>query len=286
MRDGVDLNTQLAEGFVLPPFGVPLEDMRGLKITATGAGFHARHQVEKREDVLPFVTSASLACGLHSGDPVLLAQVARDAIARGVQVGAHPSYPGVFSYGQQRIDLSDGALEAVLLFQLGAAAAVIAGAGGRMRHIKCHGPLAMDISYDTRFGRVMLEAVRKFDPGLLVIFAADSPGLDAARRAGLRAAGEGYADRGYGADGRPVPRDHPRALIEDASAVALRMRDILCEGRVTCVDGTRIALHAESVFLHSDTPGAATLAAAAVAAAREAGVALRPSAGMPDSAVD
>lgn len=280
MQSGVDLNTQLAEGFVLPPFGVPLADMRSLKIAATGEGFHARHQVALREDLLPFVTSASLACGLHSGDPVLLAQVARDALARGVQLGAHPSYPGVFSYGQQRVDLSDEALEAVLLFQLGAAAAVIAGVGGRMRHVKCHGPLGADISYDERVCRVMLAAVRKIDPALIIIFSAGSPGLEAARRAGMRAAGEGYADRGYGTDGRPVPRDHPRALIEDAPGVASRVRELLAEGRVTCIDGTRLALAADTLFLHSDTPGAATLAAAAVDAARAAGVALRPSAAL------
>ncbi len=276
MAAAVDLNSQLAEGFELPPFGVPLEDIARLTISATGERWHQRHSVVEREDVLPYVTSVSLCCGLHSGDPVLLKRAARAAVSRGIHVGAHPSYPGVFSYGQKRVDLSDDDLEAILLYQLGAAAAVVESVGSRVRHVKCHGPLSADVSYDERVCGVLIKAIAKFDPGLIVVCNAGSPGLEWVRSAGLRAAGEGYVDRGYDASGRPVPRGHAQALLTDAQAVRERTTQMVCDGRVTCVDGKTLAVNVDTLFLHSDTPGAAELGAGVVGALRAAGVALKP----------
>lgn len=275
MARAVDLNSQLAEGFVLPPFGVPLQQMETLSIASTGERWHERHSA-RREDVFPFITSASLCCGLHSGDPLLLRQAAQEAIGRGIALGAHPSYPGVFFYGQRRLELSDGDLEAVLLFQLGAAAAVVAGIGGKLRHVKCHGPLSGDVSYDERICHVLIRAIRAFDPGLIVVCNAGSPGLEWVRGAGIKAAGEGYVDRGYDAAGRAVPRDHPRALLTDPQEVRERTREMVVDGHVTCVDGKRIPLDVQTLFLHSDTPGAAALGAQVAATLRDCGVVLKP----------
>ena len=276
MDRAIDISSEMAEGFVLPPFGIPLEDLKTFS-TATGRTFHYRHLCPRNDDgVLPFISSVSLSCGLHSGDPVLLRQTAAKMIDRGIHIGAHPSYPGVFGFGQDRVDLPDDDLEATLLYQIGAVAAVVAGLGDRLRHVKCHGPLSADISYDERICSVMLSAIRKFDPELIVVFMANSPGLDFARSAGLRAAAEGYVDRGYATSGRLVPRDHPQALLSDPETAAQRVVDIVCDGQLTCVDGTRIALKADTFCLHSDTPGAVEFGAAVSKALGTRGITLKP----------
>lgn len=277
MKKAIDISSEMAEGFVLPPFGIPLEDLKRLKLAGTGEEFHRRHLLARYdEDVVPFISSVSLSCGLHSGDPVLLRRTAAKMIAKGVHIGAHPSYPGVFGFGQDRVTLPDEDLEAVFLYQIGAVAAVVEALGAKLRHVKCHGPLSMDISYDERICNVMLEAVRKFDPDLFIVFMANSPGLDFARNKGLRAAAEGYIDRGYGRDGRIVPRHHPQALLAQPEQAAQRILEIVCDGEVTCVDGTRIALKADTVCLHSDTPGAAEFGAAVSAALNSRGISAKP----------
>ncbi len=280
MDRAIDISSEMAEGFVLPPFGIPLEDLKKVR-TAAGRTFHYRHLCPRNDDaILPFISSVSLSCGLHSGDPVLLRNTAAKMIARGIHMGAHPSYPGVFGFGQDKVELPDDDLEAILLYQIGAVAAVVAGLGDRLRHVKCHGPLSADISYDERVCTVMLSAIRKFNPELIVVFMANSPGLDFARSAGLRAAAEGYVDRGYATSGRLLPRDHPQALLSEPETAARRVVDIVCDEQVTCLDGTRIALKADTLCLHSDTPGAADFGAAVSKALRARGIALKPLAGL------
>lgn len=277
MNRAIDISSEMAEGFVLPPFGIPLEDLQQLEISGTGQKFHHRHSLPRYDDdVLPFISSVSLSCGLHSGDPVLLRNTAVKMIARDIHMGAHPSYPGAFGFGQDRIEMSDDDLEATLLYQVGAVAAVVKGLGAKLRHVKCHGPLSMDISYEERTCNVMLSAVRKFDPELITVFMAGSPGLDFARSKGLRAAAEGYVDRGYDTSGRIVPRNHPQALLDDPEAAAQRVVDIVCDGQVTCVDGTRIGLQADTFCLHSDTPGAADFGAAVAEALQRRGIERKP----------
>lgn len=128
----------------------------------------------------------------------------------------------------------------------------------------------------------MIGAVRKFDPELIVVFNANSAGLAFARGEGLRAAGEGYIDRGYEPSGKLVARNHPQALLDDVTKIRERAVDMVCRGEVACVDGTTIRLDVETICLHSDTPGAGTFGAEVVAALKNERVAIRPLAALLD----
>jgi UPF0271 protein len=272
----VDIATETAEAFVLPPAGIPLTDLRTIRL-ADGRGVHRRHLQARDDDaVLPLVTSAHLCCGLHAGDPVAIGRVARALAARGVALGAHPSYPDLFGFGQVRMALAPEDLEAAVLYQLGALAGVLRGCGATLAHLKCHGALAFDMAYDEAVCDVMTAAVRRFDPALVMVFMAASPGLERARGQGMRVAAEGYIDRGYDRSGRLVPRDHPQALVSDPAAAARRALELVCEGRVTCVDGERIPLQVDTLCLHADTAGAGPIARAVVDALVARGVVLQP----------
>lgn len=277
MMSAIDLATETAEGFVLPPFGIPLEDLAKIELADSRRRFHYRHLQERHDhEVLRYVSSAYLACGAHSGDPVLMRRVAVEAVALGISLGAHPSYPDGFGFGQERVSLRSEDLEAVLLYQLGALASVVRGVGASLKHVKCHGALSFDISYEERFCATMVKAVKRFDPEMIVVFMAGSPGLRYARETGLRVASEAYVDRGYERSGRLVPRNHPQALIGEPAEAAKRILEIANEGKVTCVDGTRIDIAADTVCLHSDTRGAREIAAAVSAALKNHGIAVRP----------
>lgn len=275
--NAIDLATETAEGFVLPPAGVPFDDLKNLRLASTGRALHQRHlQARYDEEVWPFLSSAHLACGMHSGDPLLMRRIARELLARNIRLGAHPSYPDVFGFGQQRVAMDGEDLEAVIVYQLGALAAVVSVLGARLEHVKCHGKLAFDISYEERICAVMVAAVKKLDPEMIVVFMAGSPGIDYARGKGLRVAAEGYIDRGYDDKGHLVPRDHPQALIKEPARAAARALEIVCERKVTSVDGKIVPLEAHTLCLHSDTAGAGAIAAAVANAIKNRGVAVRP----------
>jgi lactam utilization protein B len=119
----IDFSTEVGEGFAIPPFGLPVDFWRGLD--AGGERIHPRHFMQRFEDeMLPYISSAGIACGVHSGDPVVIARAARRLAERDIAIGAHPSYPDVFHFGQHRVALEPAELEAVLLFQFGALGAI------------------------------------------------------------------------------------------------------------------------------------------------------------------
>ena len=277
MARSIDISSEMAEGFALPPFGLDRAVIEAIVVPGTGEHFHYRHGLPRFDDaVLPYISSASLACGLHSGDPLTLQRALPALLERGVRVGAHPSYPDVFRFGQRRIELAANELQAVVLYQLGALAGVLAGHNERIQHLKAHGALQFDLSYDERVATVVADAVQAFDPHIVIVLMAGAPCVNVLRRCGARVAEEAFVDRGYEASGRIVSRDHPRALIADPAEAAERMLRMVLEDVGTSVDGECFPLRADTFCMHSDTPNAGAIMAAVDAALHEHGVERRP----------
>jgi UPF0271 protein len=211
------------------------------------------------EALFDVVTSANVACGFHAGDPVTMLRTCRAAAARGVVVGAHPSYPDLVGFGRRRMELSDGELHAAVVYQLGALDACCRAAGTRLAYVKPHGALYHEVVSNAGAARAFVAAVVQVAP-LAVLGPMGSELLGAARKAGLRTAAEVFADRGYLADGRLVPRGRLGAIVDDPAAVAARVVEMVTRRSVTAVDGTSVPLQVDSICLHSDTPGAVALA--------------------------
>jgi UPF0271 protein len=211
------------------------------------------------EALFDVVTSANVACGFHAGDPVTMLRTCRAAAARGVVVGAHPSYPDLVGFGRRRMELSDDELSAAVLYQLGALDACCRAAGTRLAYVKPHGALYHEVVSNPGAARAFVAAVVVLAP-LAVLGPAGSELLGAARKAGLKTAAEVFADRAYLADGRLVPRGEPGAVIDDPDAVAARVVEMVTRRSVTAVDGSSVPLLLDSICLHSDTPGAVALA--------------------------
>ena len=273
----VDLSTELAEGFVLPPAGIPTNVLQRTVIPETGVGFHPRQSMKRADDVLlPIITSAYLACGLHSGDPLVLHRLIPMLIENGIQIGAHPSYPGIFNFGQDHIEMNQAELVSVFLYQFGALDGVLREFGQRIRTVKCHGALYFDVTEKEWACAALIKAIRAFNPEIIVVAPAISGTLEQVKASGLQVAAECYADRRYGSNGRIVRRNHPQAMVDSAERAAAQILGVVRDGMIEAVDGTMIPMTADTFCLHSDTAGAAEMGKAIVAALNAEGIEIKP----------
>jgi UPF0271 protein len=198
------------------------------------------------------VSSANIACGWHAGDAKTMRQCVRWAIDNGVAIGAHPSFPDRENFGRSAMQLPPDEIVANMLYQIGALAAIVKAEGGTLAHVKPHGMLYNQAVKEPELAAALCEAVRKFDPSLKFFGLAGSGMIEAARRAGLTPVEEVFADRGYMPDGSLVPRSQPGALIEDEEASLAQTLSLVRDHQVTAIDGSTVAVNAQSVCLHGD----------------------------------
>lgn len=167
-------------------------------------------------------------------------------------------------------------LEYMVAYQIGALQALAAYSGEPLRHVKPHGALYNDAADDPVLADAIARAVYRYDPALVLVARAGSSQVGVARALGLRVAEEAFADRGYDAGGRLLPRGAPGALLTDAATAAARAVRLVRAGGLPAADGTWLALRPHTLCIHSDTPGAAATAAAVRAALLAARVRLCP----------
>jgi UPF0271 protein len=203
-------------------------------------------------ELLPFITSANVACGFHAGDPQVIARTVALAKRHGVKVGAHPGYPDRQGFGRRALACTPAEIRTDLLYQIGALAAFCRAEGVPLHHVKPHGALYNRAAVDPDAAAAIAEAVYAFDPGLILYALPGSQLQKAGEARGLTVWCEFFADRGYQADGTLVPRSAPGALIEEAAAAEAQVLQALREGSVTAVTGERVPVRAETICLHGD----------------------------------
>jgi 5-oxoprolinase (ATP-hydrolysing) subunit A len=228
------------------------------------------------EALLSVVTSANVACGFHAGDPSTMRRVCTGAAAAGVTVGAQVSYRDLAGFGRRFVDADPAELADDVLYQLSALDGIARACGTAVGYVKPHGALYNAAVHHEGHARAVVDAVLAADPTLPVLGLPGSALLRLADAAGLTTVGEGFADRGYTAEGTLVPRRQPGALVSDAAEVAARAVRMAVEGRVLAVDGTAVDLAVRSICVHGDTPGAVGLARAVRAALEDAGLRVAP----------
>jgi UPF0271 protein len=231
--------------------------------------------------MLELVTSANVACGFHAGDPATLRRTCAMAADRGVAVGAQVGYRDLAGFGRRFIDVPPADLAADVLYQLGALEAMCRVAGTAVRYVKPHGALYNTAVHHAGQAQAVVDAVRDYDPALPVLGLPGSELLRAAEEAGLPTVREFFVDRGYTPEGTLVPRGEPGALLDDADEVAERVLRMVTAGSVTAVDGSEVAVRAESACVHGDSPGAVRMAQAVRTRLTDAGVPLRAFVGEP-----
>jgi len=225
--------------------------------------------------MLGIISSANVACGFHAGDPAGMLQTLRRARENGVVVGAHVGYRDLYGFGRRNIDVSASDLTADVIYQIGALQGLAAAAGTVVRYVKPHGALYNTIAHDRRQADAVIAAVKAVDAKLPLMALAGSDLVQWARDAGLRVVSEAFADRAYTPEGTLVSRHEPGAVLHDADEIAARMLRLVQEGGLPTTDGWLVAIDAESICVHGDSPDAVRIAQALHARLRQAGVDIR-----------
>jgi UPF0271 protein len=222
--------------------------------------------------VLAVVTSANVACGFHAGDATTLRRTCEEAARLGVAVGAQVGYRDLAGFGRRFIEMDPVELADDVVYQIGALEGLAKAAGTRVSYVKPHGALYNAVVHHEDQARAVIDAVRSYDRELPLLGLPDSVLLAQADRAGLRVVREAFADRGYTPEGTLVSRREPGALLEDPHEVARRVVQMVTDRTVTAVDGTTVRVHADSICVHGDSPGAVRMAEQVRVDLTEAGV--------------
>lgn len=215
-----------------------------------------RYSLGKDLEILPLVTSINIACGLHAGDPLVMAQTVRAAKQAGVSIGAHPAYPDLQGFGRRNMDLSPEEAEAFVLYQIGALEAFTRVEGVEITHVKPHGAMYNQAAKDRTLADAIARAVKCYNPHLVLVGLAGSQLIQAGTEAGLQTANEGFPERGYNPDGSLMNRRLPGALIHDPRQAAEQALRLVCEGVLT-PDGVA---QVDTLCIHGDSPNALEIA--------------------------
>lgn len=226
--------------------------------------------------ILDVVSSASIACGVHAGDAEVMQRTVEAAAARGVSIGAHPSYPDREGFGRREVEMPPHELSAAIISQVDALVACCAKAGTRLRFVKPHGALYNVAAREAPVARIVAEAVRRIDHSLVLLGLAGSALVREAARSGLAVASEAFADRAYLPDGTLLSRGRAGAVLHDPGEVASRAVMIARDHFVTSVDGVRVKIDADSLCIHGDNPEAVALVTATRLALENGGFTIAP----------
>lgn len=212
--------------------------------------------------IIPLISSASIACGGHAGDDASMRATLRLCRAHGVAAGAHPGFVDREHFGRREMHATPGHVMLLVTAQLRRLARIADEEDVRLAHVKPHGALYNMAARDPELAGAIAEAVATFDPGLILYGLSGSALVEAGEANGLRVVHEVFAERGYGADGRLLPRDTPGAVLDTIDAAVAQTRELVLNGRAPIAGGRHVAVRADSLCLHGDRPDAAAFARA------------------------
>jgi UPF0271 protein len=241
-----------------------------------GEGF-GPYKMGDDEAMLGIVSSANIACGFHAGDPDIMHKTVSIALARNVDVGAHPGFNDVWGFGR-RVILGDSlkTIENLIAYQVGALQAIAHAAGHKVTHFKAHGALGNLMFNDEAISEAVVRAVKAVDRDLLYVIPVNTEGERAGERAGLHVIREVFADRAYTDEGHLVSRRLEGAVIRDSKVAAERVLRMIEDQCVTSLSGKRIPISVDTICVHGDTPGAVSMASELRRCLVDAGVTIQP----------
>lgn len=202
------------------------------------------------ELIMPFITSANIACGYHAGNAKTMRETVRLAKKYGVRIGAHPSWLDVEGFGRREMSMPLEEVEALILNQVSALEAIAEAEGAELTHVKPHGALYNQAAREFPLARAIARAVKNLKGELILVGLAGSRLIEAGVEVGLRVANEGFPDRNYNLDGTLVSRKESRAIIESPEEVAKHAMQLIQDG--VLFEGKRARV--DTLCLHGDHP--------------------------------
>jgi UPF0271 protein len=231
--------------------------------------------------VMPFISSASIACGFHAGDPRTMRETVALALEHDVQIGAHVALPDLLGFGRRRMAVSPSDLTDYCTYQIGALEAFVRAEGGRLRHVKPHGALYAMCARDPELAEAVALSIAEVDPDLLLLLLRDDV-LRGAARHGVQVVGEAFVDLDYDSDGELIIEAVKTA--RDPEQVSVRALRLVREHKLTKIDGSDFEVDVPTFCLHGDAPNAVEVARAVRRRLEGEGIAVRPLAELVGSA--
>ena len=224
-------------------------------------------------DIMPYISSANIACGFHAGSPLIMARTVALAKQSGVAIGAHPSYPDLEGFGRREMNLAPEEVEGIILYQIGALAAFCKVEGVELYHVKPHGALYNQAAKDIKLAAAIARAVKRYSHSLVLVGLAGSKLIEAGLDAGLMVAREAFPDRAYVKEGSLMPRSQKGAVLENPEEVMLNALRLAQEGiQVETGNGRLDFIQIDTLCLHGDNPAAVENARLVSLVLREAGI--------------
>ena len=224
-------------------------------------------------DIVPLISSASIACGAHAGDDATMRATIRLCREHGVAIGAHPSFEDREQFGRRELALDREEIARLVQSQLARLAAIADEAGTRIAHVKPHGALYNQAAADRTLAHAVALGVCDVSPTLRLVGLYQSQLIEAGAALGLPVWNEAFVDRAYRPDGTLVPRTDPGAVHADSTMSVAQALTLLLTGFVRANDGvTRVPVHPDTLCIHADTPGAVALARRLRVALAEKGI--------------
>jgi UPF0271 protein len=214
------------------------------------------------EMIMPFISSANIACGYHAGNETMIRQTIELAQKQNVAIGAHPSFFDRENFGRTQVNLSADRIYDLIILQLRLIEKIAKHERAKLHHVKPHGALYNMSAKDPTIANAIANAVKDIDEDINLYGLSGSCSIEEARRLNLRTASEVFADRTYQDDGSLTPRSQPNALIEDTSKSVAQAFQMIKEGTVTSVYGNKISITADTICIHGDGKNAIEFARA------------------------
>ena len=225
-----------------------------------------------QEALMRSITSVNIACGGHAGDEQTMKTTIEQALRWKLAIGAHPGYPDRGNFGRLELKMPLNEISASILEQVRALAEIAAGCGVRLVHVKPHGALYNQAVRNRELAGAIAEGVARLSRDVVLVGLAGSPMLGVFREAGFAVAAEAFADRRYEPDGTLRSRKFEDALIRNPEEAAWQALGIAERGVLIASDGSEVAVDAQTLCIHGDTPGAPEIAATVARTLRVGGV--------------
>ncbi len=227
-----------------------------------------------QESLMPSLTSVNIACGGHAGNEQTMKTTIEQALRWKLALGAHPGYPDRANFGRLELQMPAEAIADSVFEQVRGLAEIAAHYGVSLVHVKPHGALYNQAARNRVLAEALAKGVARWRHDVVLMGLAGSQMLEVFREAGFGVAAEAFADRRYEPDGTLRSRKFDDALIRDPEEAGRQALNIVQHGTVIARDGSEVPINAQTLCIHSDTPGAPEIAAAVARTLRRAGVTL------------
>jgi 5-oxoprolinase (ATP-hydrolysing) subunit A len=228
------------------------------------------------ELIMPYISSANIACGFHAGNPFIIEKTVMLARKYSVSIGAHPSYPDRENFGRRTMKMSDTELRETLIYQISAVKVIAEASGERLAHVKPHGALYNDAAVNYGLAHVIVKTIKEIDRSLLMYGPAGSQLSKAASEEGIKFVEEFFADRAYNDNGSLVARNIEGSVLHDTNTVIGRVIKMVIDKEVITITGKPIPISADTVCIHGDNEMAPMFASELMSELKAYGINVKP----------